>query len=498
MSAPARGARTRAGRLWSRLAGLLAPPRGRDGDRGSAPLPGGGGAARVGGGVTALAVMGGIAYAATMCGPSGATASDFGGADSSGGVVQASASASSQEVITIGSHGEPGASRKTVRVDIPEDILRIHRTASEAYGLPWELMAAIGAIETQNGAYVSTDPNWHSGLREGQRNPYGAAGIVQFGVKDPVTGQVGGRLGNAGNAWGGEPKEPVADRAPYDHAVGDMPANPRYFGIDGNGDGMVDVWDPADNITSGAFRIAYYARQAEEKGSAAVCGRGDLTPMQCTVFKHNLAKWYVDQVFEVAEYYQNSGIAPTSPSLNLTQASAASASDQEECEGGGGATQAAFLGDVGEAHRTAVGFVREQLGKPYVWGARGPDSFDCSGLTQGAWRAAGVQIPWVTTTQWNPDDPGYRGGTATRVLEGTLDVSVLRPGDLVFFHSTTSAYENPSHVGLYVGGGDMIHAPNSRSVVRVEGVEAYVGGSSFFVGAVRITPDGDGPASMEV
>lgn len=487
-------ARTRAKALWSRLVALVLPPGGRDGDRGSAALPQGGGAARVGGGVTALAVMGGIAYAATMCGPTGATASGFTGADQGGsGVVHASTTGSSQKTITISAHGEPGSSTKTVRVDIPENILRMHRTAAEAYDLPWELMAAIGAIETQNGAYVSTDPNWHSGLVEGQRNPYGAAGIVQFGVKDPVTGQVGGRLGSAGNAWGGEPKEPVSARVPYDHEVGAMPSNPRYFGIDGNDDGMVNVWDPWDNITSGAFRIAYYARQAEQKGSSSVCGRSDLTPMQCTVFRHNPAKWYVDQVFEVAEYYRNSGIAPTSPSLNIVQAS--SGSSDRECEGGGGATQAAFLGDVGEAHRTAVEFARAQLGKPYVWGGRGPDSFDCSGLTQGAWRAAGVQIPWVTTTQWNPDHPDYRGGTAERVQEGSLDVSVLQPGDLLFFHTNPGA-ASPSHVGIYAGGGMMVHAANSRKPIEEVSLDSQYYRSSY-IGAVRITPDGDGPDSMQ-
>ncbi|MEU0488551.1 C40 family peptidase [Nocardiopsis sp. NPDC006139] len=497
-------ARTRAKALWSRLVTLVLPAGGRDGDRGSAALPQGGGAARVGGGVTALAVMGGIAYAATMCGPTGATstaAGDFGAAATPGGVIQASASTdcyrpapSTPTTITISAHGEPGSSTKTVRVDVPADILRIHRSAAEAYDLPWELMAAIGAIETQNGNYVSTDPQWHSGLCWGQRNPYGAAGIVQFGVQDPVTGQVGGRLGNASNAWGGKPDEPVSARVPYDHKVGTMPANPRYFGIDGNADQRVNVWDPADNITSGAFRIAYYARQAEQKGSSSVCGRSDLTPMQCTVFRHNPAKWYVDQVFEVAEYYRNSGIAPTSPSLNIVQAS--SGSSDRECEGGGGATQAAFLGDVGEAHRRAVEFARAQLGKPYVWGGRGPDSFDCSGLTQGAWRAAGVQIPWVTTTQWDPDHPDYRGGTAERVQEGSLDVSVLQPGDLLFFHTNPGA-ASPSHVGIYAGGGMMVHAANSRKPIEEVPLDSQYYRSSY-IGAVRITPDGDGPDSMQV
>lgn len=469
-------------RLRARVRSLLLPRSGRDG--GSAT-------ARVGGGVTALAVMGGIAYAATMCGPTGDVAqSGVEGGGSSGGVVQASANTSS-ETIAISAHGEPGSSRKSVRVDIPDNVLRAHRTAAEAYGLPWELMAAIGAIETQNGQYVSTDPNWHSGLEYGQRNPYGAAGIVQFGVQDLRTGQVGGRLGSAGNSWGGKPVEAVAERR-HHYDVGEMPANPTFFGIDGNDDGEVNVWDPWDNVTSGAFRIAYYARQAEERGSGAVCGSGrsDLTPIECTVYKHNPARWYVAQVLEVAEYYSGSGLAPTSPSLDLQQASSASGRGGDCEEQGGGATRAAFLGDVGEEHRTAVEFARQQIGKPYVWGARGPDSFDCSGLTQAAWRAAGVTIPWVTTTQWDPGNAEYRGGTAQRVLEGSLDVSVLQPGDLLLFH-TSPRYASPSHVGLYSGGGMMIHAANPSKPIEEVSIDTGYYRNSF-VGAVRISPDSSG------
>ncbi|MEU0236888.1 C40 family peptidase [Nocardiopsis sp. NPDC006198] len=473
-----------AGVLWDRARAFLLPRRGRGGDRGSAT-------ARVGGGVTALAVMGGIAYAATVCGPAGGAApSSADGAGSSGGVVQASANTSS-ETISISAHGEPGSSQKSVRVDIPDNVLRAHRMAAEAYGLPWELMAAIGAIETQNGQYVSTDPNWHSGLREGERNPYGAAGIVQFGVQDLRTGQVGGRLGSAGNSWGGKPKEPVEDRR-FHYEVGEMPGNPTYFGIDGNDDGMVNVWDPWDNIASGAFRIAYYADQAEKRGSGSVCGSGraDLTPIECTVYKHNPARWYVAQVLEVAEYYSGSGLAPTSPSLELQQASSTPGQGRDCEEQGGNASRAAFLGDVGEEHRTAVEFARQQIGKPYVWGARGPDSYDCSGLTQAAWRAAGVTIPWVTTTQWDPGNAEYRGGTARRVLEGDLDISVLQPGDLLLFH-TSPRYASPSHVGIYSGGGRMIHAANPSKPIEEVSIDSGYYRSSF-VGAVRISPDSSG------
>ncbi|WP_329456080.1 C40 family peptidase [Streptomyces sp. NBC_01497] len=98
----------------------------------------------------------------------------------------------------------------------------------------------------------------------------------------------------------------------------------------------------------------------------------------------------------------------------------------------------------------ALAFARAQIGKPYVWGATGPSSYDCSGLTQAAWRAAGVDLPRTTYDQVN---------AGTRVA--TAD---LRPGDLVFFFSDIS------HVGMYIGGGMMIHAPKPGAKVREESI----------------------------
>ncbi|MEV6650403.1 NlpC/P60 family protein [Streptomyces sp. NPDC051219] len=99
----------------------------------------------------------------------------------------------------------------------------------------------------------------------------------------------------------------------------------------------------------------------------------------------------------------------------------------------------------------AVSYAYGALGKPYVWGATGPSAFDCSGLTQAAWRAAGVSLPRTTYTQINA---GQR-----------ISRSQLAPGDLVFF------YSGISHVGLYIGGGQMIHAPRPGAPVRVAPID---------------------------
>ncbi|MFC8079189.1 NlpC/P60 family protein [Streptomyces sp. NPDC057307] len=108
----------------------------------------------------------------------------------------------------------------------------------------------------------------------------------------------------------------------------------------------------------------------------------------------------------------------------------------------------------------AIAYARGALGKPYVWGATGPNGFDCSGLTQAAWRAAGVSLPRTTYTQINA------GRRVSR--------SQLAPGDLVFF------YSGISHVGLYVGGGQMIHAPRPGAGVRMAPIDQMP-----FAGATR-------------
>ncbi|MFB7912353.1 NlpC/P60 family protein [Streptomyces sp. NPDC056061] len=109
----------------------------------------------------------------------------------------------------------------------------------------------------------------------------------------------------------------------------------------------------------------------------------------------------------------------------------------------------------------AVAFAYGALGKPYVWGATGPSSYDCSGLTQAAWRSAGVSLPRTTYTQINA---GHR-----------VPRSELAPGDLVFFFSGIS------HVGLYIGNGQMIHAPRPGAPVRIAPIDQMP-----FAGATRV------------
>jgi cell wall-associated NlpC family hydrolase len=101
----------------------------------------------------------------------------------------------------------------------------------------------------------------------------------------------------------------------------------------------------------------------------------------------------------------------------------------------------------------AVNAALGKQGSPYVWGAGGPSQFDCSGLTMWAWAQAGVQLPHQSAQQ-----AGY--GTPVNA-----DLAVLKPGDLLFFYAPIS------HVAMYIGNGQMVHAPTSGDVVRVVGVD---------------------------
>ncbi|KOU64067.1 glycoside hydrolase [Streptomyces sp. MMG1533] len=137
------------------------------------------------------------------------------------------------------------------------------------------------------------------------------------------------------------------------------------------------------------------------------------------------------------------------------------AAAQQEASSGTSSSSSSTATDSSYATKAekALAFARAQIGKPYVWGATGPESYDCSGLTQAAWKAAGVDIPRVTYDQVN-------AGT-------TVSLSAAQPGDLVFF------YDDISHVGIYIGNGMMIHAPKPGAYVREESI-FYDGESSIY------------------
>jgi cell wall-associated NlpC family hydrolase len=108
--------------------------------------------------------------------------------------------------------------------------------------------------------------------------------------------------------------------------------------------------------------------------------------------------------------------------------------------GGGGTPPPVYKGPTNTQAEKVVAFVYAQIGKPYVFGASGPDSYDCSGLTSAAWASVGISIPRTSEEQWAglPHVP----------------TSDMQPGDILVFNGA-------GHVGIYVGGGMMIDAPHT-------------------------------------
>jgi cell wall-associated NlpC family hydrolase len=108
----------------------------------------------------------------------------------------------------------------------------------------------------------------------------------------------------------------------------------------------------------------------------------------------------------------------------------------------------------GQAAATAISFALGQLGKPYQWGADGPNAYDCSGLVYAAYAAAGVRIA-RTTFQWHLDGP-------------QIPLNQIEPGDLLFSAGSDGTPANPGHVVMYLGGGQIIQAPQTGQDVQVD------------------------------
>ncbi|CAM00918.1 NlpC/P60 family protein [Saccharopolyspora erythraea NRRL 2338] len=124
----------------------------------------------------------------------------------------------------------------------------------------------------------------------------------------------------------------------------------------------------------------------------------------------------------------------------------------------------------------AISFADDQIGKPYVWGAAGPSAFDCSGLTQMAWKAAGVTIPKHSQAQY------HEGGQK-------VPLSQAQPGDLVFWGYGRDP-DSVHHVALYLGDNEILHAPQPGE--NVERTKMWDGGELLPM-VVRPAPDQPAP-----
>ena len=127
------------------------------------------------------------------------------------------------------------------------------------------------------------------------------------------------------------------------------------------------------------------------------------------------------------------------------------------------------------AAQAAINAAMGQRGKPYVWAGSGPGSFDCSGLTAFAFKAAGVSLPHSSRLQ------SQVGQAVSR--------DQLQPGDLVFFYSPVS------HVGIYIGNGQMVHAPSSGDVVKVAPLMSGFSGARRIAALIHPRPSDGAPVA---
>ena len=191
-------------------------------------------------------------------------------------------------------------------------------------------------------------------------------------------------------------------------AEGPMQFEPSTFAEFAAGpDRPLSPYDPADAIYTAAATLC---------ASGARGGTG--TGIENAVFAYNHAGWYVSEVMAWAAKYATQGGS--------------------------------------NAVTTAIAFAKAQIGRPYQWGAAGPDAYDCSGLVYAAYAAAGIPIA-RTTYQWQQDGP-------------VIPLSQIQPGDLLFSAGSDGTPTNPGHVVMYLGNGQVIQAPQTGQDVQIDPV----------------------------
>jgi cell wall-associated NlpC family hydrolase len=241
---------------------------------------------------------------------------------------------------------------------IPPIYLALYMSAARTCpGLPWGVLAGIGEVESDHGQ--STAPGVRSGA-----NYAGAEGPMQF-----------------------------------------EPATFAQYAVDGDHDGQLSAYDPADAIYTAAAMLC-------ANGAASSTAAG----IRQAVFAYNHSQAYVNDVLGWAARY-------TVPVPS------------------------------GEA-ATAIAFALHQIGKPYQWGAAGPDAYDCSGLVYAAYAAAGIHIA-RTTFGWRQDGP-------------PVPLTQIQPGDLLFSAGSDGTPASPGHVVMYLGAGQIVQAPQTGEDVQID------------------------------
>ncbi|QIJ66602.1 transglycosylase SLT domain-containing protein [Streptomyces sp. JB150] len=227
-----------------------------------------------------------------------------------------------------------------------------------------------------------------------------------------------------------------------------IPGTWASHGIDGDGDGDRDVWDPNDAIPSAAKYDCTLAKYVKDVP-------GDPTANMLAAY--NAGAYAVIKYKGVPPYRETRNYVKTITTLEESFAAPQTRLDPSKQAAG------------------AIHYAQKKLGTPYLWGGNGtPEQggrFDCSGLTKAAYESVGITLPRVANDQYNAGPHPSR--------------DELLPGDLVFFSPDPTNSRAIDHVGIYVGGGYMIDAPYTGAVIRFDPID-----TKKYFGATRVTEDG--------
>jgi cell wall-associated NlpC family hydrolase len=223
-----------------------------------------------------------------------------------------------------------------------------------------------------------------------------------------------------------------------------------------SGNNYLDRLDTLDMVSTHTAQVVAAVSQARDAATQAA-GRADALLATAKSERDALAKQRQSVEAQIRKYQALLSTLTSAQQYAYQRATNPSVSPAS--------VAALHLTNAGTAAaRKAVQFALAQVGKPYVFGAAGPDAYDCSGLTMAAWASAGVSLPHSAADQYN------YGHHVSR--------SDLQPGDLIFF------YQPIGHVTIYVGDGLMVSAPTEGENVSVVPLSAF---NADYTGATRLT-----------